>query len=1077
MSKFSAPEVGDCNSADILSSIDAFEIENFFIHDKLCKRIESQPESAAKRLYLELDKIQTRTDAEEILKRRTVALSHEDKALYAKYLTIRNTCKSAASIIAVGNAAAADPLNLNNVSHMIGEMKKKSITSTQLGTVLGTITHWKTGTSHPTQHLSEAGKTLFRDLLGITNLSAEKRVTSAEQTIESMLDETMTRANRMDVREEKEIDRAQAKLHRKAMRQTYHELQAALNKHYPTDAPNLLAENIHMTLCYHTWNGGGDADGKPNADKKALLEGMVGYTIDAIKEHLEDINKAFNLDQSLAERLQNTKASLETVFKRLNALEKKLYDKNDEANFDDLKSEYADVYKKLRIDDAKNGFISVNSEQDMYEALTQGLRHIINQEEEGPAKDVLSDTLFVMRQYKNTFTTAKIEKRANDPIDVNIMNQLFGDRKFQNSFLNGSMKRLLANKVFTRLSHDDQREIMRHVGKKEAKALQEHYRRIFPEGLDDKGFPNQLRERGERLALQAITPNKFGMSIVAEATAMSPEYAFFLGEEMFNVKGMMHTMLNENMETLDKAPDFFIDFTRNSGLKSIYNAAASNPRLADYLQKHGAMLPCSDSVKQLGPGAFYIQAQAINLMMKFAVENNQTICLKWGNGQALTRGGGNAHIPGRLKAQAVQWHLNGRALNLDKADDIKILANVMFSSNTEQGRAADFMSPNAEKISKNHIRMMNEVLGRALELTGKVEKGTYITQVAQFSSGTRRIFCDIAKNIMMRGYENMRDAVDANGNRLSDSVASTVSNMKIAGDANQAARPASKVQKKDQSLHDLRAIGTTIRISHMRTYHDGWFSIGAGLQAIHNAYLDKEINDDDLAAFLEDPLWANMVKNGLRTASMSDLPHTFEQLGVGDWSHEKAMRIGKAVEIRPSDDPKNKPPLFLFTAKDDVTPEQAYAAKLYYDQAMFITYTEKFANMNLQKESLPQSVEEIEKDVLPHLESTDDKIGRFQIGQYTSMLFPFVDQDYNGTRKATLASQILCDVSEECHDELTQEQCNLVTGAQRSAQVWNNADLYTDQDAYGSKPILALFPFLITRAFSHNNSEYVPLQP
>ena len=1043
-----------------LSGVDAEDIQDFLIDNVLLSHVQGLPEGPAKKLYLELDSILDDENAEAILRARTKALSAEDKTLYAKYLLIRNTCKSASSIIAATNASSTPDLNPYQVDNMISLMKQKGVSGKQLGAILGTVTQWKTGTSHPTQHLSEEGKQLFRDLLAIVNMPAEERGASLQGTVKKMFDAKMTRSNRMTVREETKVDRAQAKLHRQGQRKTYSVLKTALDKHYPDDAPNLLAGEIKMTLPYHTWNGGGDADGKSNADKKALLEGMVGYTLDAVEEHLDDIKKAITLDPSLKKHLEKTQKSLETAFQRLSEVEQKLYDESGDIKFFEIRNDFAAVYKDLSVDYEEQGDLSVNSESEMYEKLTKNLRHIIDGVAQGDAKIVLEESLFVMRQYKDSLTTAKIEKRANGLVDVDIMNRLFGHRSFQSKFLTGEMKRKLANKVFTSLSSDEQRAMMRHVGKiakNNPEEVRNHYQRVFPEGVDDKGFPNQLRERGERLALQAITPNKFGMSIVAEAGEMSAEYAFFLGEEIYGVGNMMHTMLNEDMETLEKSPDFLIDFTKYGGLRSVANAAANNPRLAHYLEKHGVMLPCSDSVKQLGPGALYLQAQAINLLMRFAVENNKTICIKWGNGQVLTRGGGNAHIPGRLKAQALQWHLNGRMLDPSNPADVKILANVMFASNTEQGRAADFMSPNATRISRNQLKMISEMLGRSLELMGKVEKGTYIPQVAKFSSGARRVFGSITKNVMMRGYENFRDGVDENNNRLSDNVADNVSNMKIAGDANQAARPDSKAveggevaKKKGKPLYDLRAIGTTIAISHMRTYHDGWFSLGAGLQAVHMAHQGREIGDGDLKVFLTDPLWASMVKNGLRTASLSDMPHAFGKLNASNWSHNMAMKVGKSVYVIPPTDPRD-PPLFTYDNVDGtVTPEQAYMAKLYYDQALFVTYTEMLAEMTLTGKPLPQKLNDVEQAAQLHLDNTDGKIGRFQVGKHTNELFPFVDQDLNGNRREMLATQVLSDVSEASHDTLTQEQRYLITAAQRATQVWNNSDLYLDQDAYGS---------------------------
>ena len=1037
------------------------------IYSNLLEYIESKvitclPESAAQRLFLEQKKILESKNAESTLREKISALPPEELEFYAKLLIIKNSCRSASAIIAITNSANFS--NPYDIEHMFDKMKQTGLSAHQLQKIIGTITNWRTGTPHPTQHLSEVGKQLFRDLIGISKLPLSERLNKAQKTIDAMFEKEITRQNRMTIQEETISDRKQAKLHRLALKVTYRSLNRALDKYFPTNTPNLLSGSVRMTIRYHTWFGGGDADGKANADKKALLEGMVGYTHDAIQEHLNDLEYVIKLQPSLAQRLKNIFDSLDKVKTRLQTIEEKLLSDNDELSFDTLKQSYRNVYDGLSVDYVKDGDLSVNSEKEFYVKLTNDLRDAVDNNANGEAKQSLSEILFVMRQYKNNFTTAKIEKRANGLIDIEIMNKLFGDKQFQAHFLTGAMARALANRNFTDLSKSEQREMMRYVGgeaQNDRQIIINHYRRIFPEYLDDKGFPNQLRERGERLILRAISPDKFGMDIVAEAQEMSAEYAYFLGEELFGVRKMMHTMLNEDLESLEQAPDFLIDFSEHGGHESIKNAVAHNPRLELYLKKHGAMLPCSDSVKQLGPGAFFLLAQAINLIMKFCVQNYKTVCIKWGNGQTLTRGGGNAHVPGRLKAQALQWHLNGRHLKIDEQDDMSILANIMFSSNTEQGRAADFMSPNADKISYSHQKMIGEMLGRSMELMGLVDRGTYISQVSDFSPGVRRILSSIAKDIMMRGYENFRDAVDENGNRVSDSVANLTSNMKIAQDANQAARPDSKIAntppknslassskvKNNRNLYDLRAIGTTIAISHMRSHHDGWFSLGAGLQALHMAFINNEVGYSDLRVFLDDPLWANIIKNGLRTASMSDIPYLFRKLNSENWSHSKAMQVGKNVFI----DHMKFPPKFSTDLNDDITAEQAYVAKLYYDQALFITYTEQLAKIKFEETELPQTPEEIEKLAELQIDNFNGKIGKFSLGAYTNVAFPMVDQELNGNRLDALSSQIICDVAEERHGELNQQQRNTITAAQRSsAQVFYSVDLFYDQDAYGS---------------------------
>lgn len=1080
-----APHNGEEYANETLSGFDFVAIEDVLVQGLVREHVKGLPEGAAKSLFLETDDIMHHEDGEKLLRESVEALSHEEKALYAKFLTIQNSAKSASNIIAASNAMQMPGENQHDLDDMIAKMKADGVSGHELAGVLNGITQWKTGTPHPTQHLSEEGKQLFRVLLQTSEQMPENRVAHAREAIKSMFDTNITRKAKMTVREETEADRKQAKLRRQALRGIYKNLNTSLQKHYGKDAPDLLDSSVRLELAYHTWCGAGDTDGKSNADKIALMEGLVGYTIDAVEEHLDDINRAIEASPELADRLENTKQSLKTVYDRLQVLESKLIDP-DHNDFEVLKTAYESLYKGLNVGYAADNN-SVNTEQEMYEKLTLELRDL-SKNVSSEAQTILSESLFVARQYKDTITTAKIETRANGFVDQDIMNKLFGDHEFQRQYLSGAMRRELANRAFTTLPKEKQRAIMKDAAqaiKKDRVAFQENYNRIFPAGLDDKGFPNQLRERGERMQIQSITPEKFGMSIIADAQELSPEYARFLGEVGFGVTPMMHTMLTEDYDTLNHAADITIDFTKNGGLDSVFAAVAKNKRLGDYLERYGVMLPCSDSIKKLGPAAVYLQAQAINHLMKYAVENNVVICVKWGNGQAITRGAGSHHAPGRLKEQALQWWLNNlrnhngegeQVLDLSKPEDLKLLQNVMFASNTTQGRAPDFVGYSVNKVVKDTSNMIGEMLGRVRRLTGK-DDGQAL-DIQEYKHGVRKNILDpIARNVMMRGYENFRDVFfyadenDKEGRRLSDTVATEVSNMGVAGDANQAARPDSKealqpqeaksesaqqAKKVGKPLYDLRAIGTTIAITHMRSHHDGWFSIGAGMQALHQAHIDNEIDVEDMAKFPKDALWENIIKTGLRTATMSDVGHVLRKLGAGEWSHEKAMRVGKSVQVHPAAD-SNEPPQFSFDgAKEGITAEQAYAAKLYYDQALFVTYTEKLAALNLTGEPMLQTLEEVEQVSLLHLQGSENKVGRFQLGLQTRVLYPFVDQDLNGNRKKSLPAQIVADVVEECRDEMTKEQLFAVTGAQRSTSAWNNSDLYQDIDALGSNPSLAL---------------------
>ena len=76
-----------------------------------------------------------------------------------------------------------------------------------------------------------------------------------------------------------------------------------------------------------------------------------------------------------------------------------------------------------------------------------------------------------------------------------------------------------------------------------------------------------------------------------------------------------------------------------------------------------------------------------------------------------------------------------------------------------------------------------------------------------------------------------------------------------------------------------------------------------------------------------------------------------------------------------------------------------------------------------------------------------------------------------------LASQVLCDVAEVRRDELSQAQRYAVTASQRATQTWNNADLYLDLDAYGSKPSAVLTKARMARVHELEAAQQHDFQP
>lgn len=181
---------------------------------------------------------------------------------------------------------------------LIGEMKSHGYNARDMEGFLNTVRIWKSITPHPTEHLNKEGRVLFRQLIETADLPKQDRAEAIEGITKAMLSTDITPTGKASMMEETMEAVEQSKIHRTGIRQLYHKMKEALAHHYQEEnakAPDLLSPKIRMDVGLQVWHAG-DADGKPNADRWALMGTMILFAQEAVCDHLADICKAVAID-------------------------------------------------------------------------------------------------------------------------------------------------------------------------------------------------------------------------------------------------------------------------------------------------------------------------------------------------------------------------------------------------------------------------------------------------------------------------------------------------------------------------------------------------------------------------------------------------------------------------------------------------------------------------------------------------------------------------------------------------------------------------------------------------------------
>lgn len=865
----------------------------------------------------------------------------ETRAQLAKARLVFNLVHTALPII-VNIDAQKDPhRNDFYMPALIGEMKECGYSARDMEGFLNTVRIWKSITPHPTEHLNKKGRALFRRLIASADLPPEDRGDAIVDITKTMLASDMTPTGKASMIEETMEAVEQSKVHRAGIRQLYRSMKEALEQQYESDgenAPDLLSSKIRMDVGLRVWHAG-DADGKPNADRWALMGTMILFAQEAVSDHLADVKRAVQIElgvDNFSEReLPDYCGRLDfgkRANKRLQNMVKQLMTAGDALGDLDMMVNHSNPGNRPDYELVRTKFASLPIGTTQSRITCRNLNTMREVFTKPEARRLFEESLFMLRMHG--YASARIEIRHNGHVYNRIMDNLFADQEFLRAagFDLTDIQNISAQGGFSRLDKNWQRSLMAQVQMR--MDMQAIKQALFRTNADTRpcaeGFPPQTHEFLQRLRLMADHPHMFGMALIAEANDMSGDYQQFFADAL-GIKSIINTPLPEEKETLESASSAMIAYDKHAGGKNIRRRMASAVFRKDRENFHGLIIPCSDSTKQLGPFAKFQLREAITKVIDWAYKEHKTVLTKEGNGGSLGRGGGNGKTFYRYINQEIAClnDQSGRYLNRNDKDDGAVLEHASFMSNTEQGRFIRIMSATPSQVAANLAANIAEMMGVRLELQGLVPKGRYIAPYDDFSPALDG-FVDRSHQAMLR-YRGLRAVKNDDGGYVMDNYAAIVSNMAVAAAANNSARPDSKSKKAKEFLKQ-RAIGSNIILDHSRMMPDCSLMSGGFLEKMYEALKEGALDREDLNDFLGSPFWFDHLQTTLCAIAQADPMNGMRRLGMEGLSHKKMLALGRGVII---DVDQRRGDTVATMAYDDqdgkISPEQAVHALIYSD--------------------------------------------------------------------------------------------------------------------------------------------------
>ncbi len=837
----------------------------------------------------------------------------------------------------------------------------------------------KASTPHPTEHLSPEGIDLNRGLAAAAEEDEEKRPEAIKKKlIEIAESDNFAAAQKADIVDEADNSNAVARIHNKGANDLDREIESMIWE--------VTGERVDVDTNTGPKSWDYDADGKPNADGFAMMMKITTTSRGAMNDVSKNLETALQsqLDQATRVELQALKDNIDQINSRM----EHVYDRSRTitralAAEGDSDKRW-EMYSKFHSEEFEELFTQLQGIYDEVDPKTRGLDFyrdtLVRLDQKRKTLEGLSPeaALALDESYRtlkrNGFALEKGQTRHNDNVYKEMLDTFFASKEFKAlGILNEEEESLISRRgTFSKMKHEDEYAIMQKIlqyakdnGNREQ--LTNILEQVNPMKEGKNGYPDQTASYTDRMRLRAVFPYKFEEGVISDSGAFgSPRQKFIA--DLYGIENMKHMSLYEDMPNL----------SRHGALTSqSYKAFGGEQNVVKRRGKYESdrrdvekrmtkalhtMRPASDAERA---GGSFTRLEAMQQYREavrdaYKLEPKIPVEVMIGGGQSLNRFGGDVDMVRRILAQELKEILKekqdrGEQLDDDDHDMMIMASSVLY---TEQGRTKRIMSATPGQVRDGLMKKTTNILKDLLDLKGEVENNTFIDERIKFSANME----SVQENIWKHGIGdyaalNQTYKTDQDGNVTDelalDGYAEVAAPMEVVGKQNFGSRPASgkAASNKQDQVSGFRAIGKDQTLYSMQSFHAGFYGAGNAMARFHNALNEgdegKQITLKDIDQLMQDDDWDEAIfSRNLVDAARFNATHLAEKVfGAEDaknWDYDRLMSLGKLVQpVNAGKDEKGEDKFkFVYGGPEEVTEEQMFFAKLYYDRARFLAMTE-----------------------------------------------------------------------------------------------------------------------------------------
>ncbi len=898
----------------------------------------------------------------------------------------------------------------------------------------------KSFTPHPTEGLSRDGIRLTRKLVR----AAEERVDIRPQELQNVVREIASSkdfgaSKKSNMLDETDYSSKCARIHNEGVNELDRQVERII---YETTGDHV---DVLLNTGARSWDY--DADGKNNAEGFAMMMKMATTTMDAMNDLSANLALAStgSIPVELRDELTTLKHNvdgvmqkLKPVYDRSRAITRELaeaapdqremiYRQHYDKEFQELFTQLSQIYDDQ---DGRRGL-------DFYEKTVSDLDRLRKELVDHDADSTLAIDDAYRTTRRNGFALEKGQTRHNDYVYIDMLDNMLDPKNDafwgmgilskkdrDEVFLAGKFSNLPTDvqylhweRILDHAKKNGNRDDLIHVLES---SNQLNFKAISDGG---NGYPDQEQAYVDRMKLRALFPFKFEEGIISDAQEIgSPRQKFIA--DLFGMVHMKHMSLNEDPANLAQQPTLVRKFNESGGSDNMENRLQKMPDLFRRLhQTLHIMRPASDAEKV---GGSFTRLQAIDQyrgIVREAYDMKVPVEVMIGGGQSLNRFGGDVDMVRRVLAQELKDKFLEKQENGESLDEYDEKMIIMATSilYTEQGRTKRYASASSEQVMDDFAGKLTNIIQDYVDLKGHTPDHAFIDKRRGFSpemDKLQRIIAD--RGILEYETFNKTSLKDKLGQPtdalILDNYTEKAGIPNQISSQNNGARPeAGKAKGGSKKTSSLRAIGKDQTLYSMQSFHAGFFASGGAMERFYDALHDGKIGQDDIDDLMHNEDWDEAIfSRNLIDAGRFNATHLFEKLSDGDasaWKFDRVMQIGEEVVWQR--DPETEKITLRYEGDEDVTQEQLYLSKIYYDRAVFLAMTEAALTPKGQGVTMNDSMDDIIKSIRPENNSLE-----FGLGERTNAHWPAVEETLTDHRKNAPAYAVVNMVEEDIQGKL-----------------------------------------------------------